>query len=87
MKRPAILKHDGKIFLTFSASATGACYCMGMMYIDENADLLDPHAWTKLRHSVLKTEEEKGIYGTGAQLLCKGRRWCDGSLCLSCPPV
>ena len=68
---PAILKHDGKIFLTFSASATGACYCMGMMYIDENADLLDPHAWTKLRHSVLKTDEEKGIYGPGHNCFVK----------------
>ena len=68
---PAILKHDGKIFLTFSASATGACYCMGMMYSDENADLLDPHAWTKLRHSVLKTDEEKGIYGPGHNCFVK----------------
>ena len=62
---PAILKKNGKIFMTFSASATGACYCMGMMYVDENADLLDPGVWTKLRYPVLKTEEEKGIYGPG----------------------
>lgn len=62
---PAILKHDGKLFLTFSASATGACYCMGMLYVDEDADLLDPHRWTKLRYPVLKTDEEKGVYGPG----------------------
>lgn len=62
---PAILKHDGKIFMTFSASATGACYCMGMMYVDEEAELLDPHAWTKLRYPVLQTDEEKGVYGPG----------------------
>ena len=62
---PEILKRDGKIFVTFSASGTGACYCMGMMYVDENADLLDPHAWTKLRYPVLKKDEEKGIYGPG----------------------
>ncbi|NCB93938.1 MAG: alpha-N-arabinofuranosidase [Clostridia bacterium] len=62
---PAILKNDGKIFMTFSASATGACYCMGMMYVPEDAELLDPHAWTKLRYPVLKTDEEKGIYGPG----------------------
>ena len=62
---PAVLKHDGKIFMTFSASATGACYCMGLMYIDEEADALDPHAWTKLRYPVLQTDEEKGIYGPG----------------------
>lgn len=62
---PAVLKHDGKIFLTFSASATGACYCMGMLYISEDADVLDPHAWTKLRNPVLTTDAEKGIYGPG----------------------
>lgn len=62
---PAILKHDGRIFLTFSASATGGCYCMGMLYIDEDADLLDPHKWTKMRQPVLKTDEEMGIYGPG----------------------
>ena len=44
---------------------------MGMMYIDENAELLDPHAWTKLRHSVLKTNEEKGIYGPGHNCFVK----------------
>lgn len=62
---PAVIKHDGRIFVTFSASATGACYCMGMLYIDEDEDLLDPARWTKLRKPVLKTDEEKGIYGPG----------------------
>ena len=62
---PAILKHNGKIYLTFSASATGECYCMGMLYIDENADLLDPACWIKLRHPVLKTDREAGVFGPG----------------------
>ena len=62
---PAILKHNGKIYMTFSASATGECYCMGLMYADENADLLDPRSWTKLRYPVLKTDREKGIFGPG----------------------
>ncbi len=62
---PAVLKHDGKIFLTFSASETGACYCMGLLYADENADLLDPQQWTKKRMPVLTTDEEKGIFGPG----------------------
>ena len=33
---PAYLEHNGKIFLTYSASETGECYCMGMLSIDEN---------------------------------------------------
>ncbi|MCI7097365.1 MAG: family 43 glycosylhydrolase [Lachnospiraceae bacterium] len=62
---PAVIKHDGRIFMTYSASETGACYCMGMLYTEEDADLLDPAQWTKLRYPVLKTDEEKGIYGPG----------------------
>lgn len=62
---PAVLKHDGKIFLTYSASATGACYAMGMLSTEEGADLLDPAAWKKERYPVLATDEEKGIYGPG----------------------
>lgn len=62
---PSILKHDGKIFMTFSGSATGACYCVGLMYADETDDLLDPRSWTKLRYPVLQTDEEKGIFGPG----------------------
>lgn len=62
---PAILKKNGKIFITFSASATGACYCMGMLTADEDADLLDPQSWKKSRYPVLTTDEGKGIYGPG----------------------
>lgn len=62
---PAVLKHEGRIFMTFSASATGASYCMGMMYAQEGADLLDPQSWTKRNVPVLKTDEAKGIYGPG----------------------
>ncbi len=68
---PAILKHDGRIFMTFSASATGACYCMGLMYIEKDADVLDPHAWTKLRYPVLQTDEGKGVYGPGHNCFVK----------------
>ncbi len=62
---PAVLKRNGKIFLTYSASATGAEYCMGMLTIDANAHLLDPRAWKKERWPVLKTDESKGLYGPG----------------------
>ena len=62
---PAVLKHNGKIFIAFSASATGACYCMGYMEADEMADLLDRNSWTKTRHPVLQTDYDKKIYGPG----------------------
>ena len=62
---PAVLKHDGKIFVTYSASGTGACYCMGMLVADENDDMLDPRSWKKRRWPVLCTNAEKNVFGPG----------------------
>lgn len=62
---PAVLKHGGRIFVTFSASATGACYCMGILEASEDADLLDRNSWRKSRYPVLKSIPEKNIYGPG----------------------
>lgn len=62
---PAVVKHGEMIYLTFSASATGACYCMGMLSIHRDADMLDPQMWKKERYPVVKTDPKKGIYGPG----------------------
>lgn len=62
---PAVVKRDGRIFLTYSASETGIAYCMGMLTADEDADLLDPLSWKKERYPVLASDERKGIYGPG----------------------
>lgn len=62
---PAVVKRDGRIFLTYSASETGIAYCMGMLTADEDADLLDPLSWKKERYPVLASDARKGIYGPG----------------------
>ncbi len=62
---PAVIKRDGTIYLTYSASATGACYCMGMLSISEEDDVLDPKAWKKEREPVLSTDYQKGMFGPG----------------------
>lgn len=62
---PAVIKKNGMIYLAYSASATGECYCMGMLSIDENEDLLDPRAWTKEKRPVLCSDRELGFYGPG----------------------
>lgn len=62
---PAAMIHDGKIFLAFSASATGPEYCIGLLYADENADLLQPDSWTKLQKPLLTSEDLVGEYGPG----------------------
>ncbi|MCR5045754.1 MAG: glycoside hydrolase family 43 protein [Treponema sp.] len=62
---PAILKRNGKIFLTYSASATDASYCMGLLSADENADLLDSASWSKQSEPVLTTDVNAKIFGPG----------------------
>ncbi len=62
---PGVIKHGGKLFLTYSASETGVYYCMGMLSADEDADLLDPLSWKKERYPVLQSDASKGIYGPG----------------------
>jgi len=69
---PAVLKYNGKLFVTFSASATGACYCMGMLTADEDADLLDPRSWDKDRYPVLTTDVSLKVYGPGHNCFVKG---------------
>lgn len=62
---PAVIKNGGKVYITFSASATGACYCMGLMKADEQSDLLDRNSWQKSRYPVLATDYDKKIFGPG----------------------
>ncbi|MBR3955993.1 MAG: family 43 glycosylhydrolase [Clostridia bacterium] len=62
---PAAMIHDGKIFLAFSASATGPEYCIGLLYADEKADLLNGASWTKLPYPLLTSEDLPDEYGPG----------------------
>lgn len=62
---PSVIKRNGKIYLTYSASETGAAYCVGMLSTSEDAEILDPRAWKKERYPVLKSDETLGIYGPG----------------------
>ncbi len=61
----AVLKRNGKIFMSYSASATDHNYCMGLLYADEAADLLDPKSWSKSPVPVFQTNVENGQYGPG----------------------
>ncbi|MGW4116206.1 family 43 glycosylhydrolase [Actinosynnema sp. NPDC004786] len=62
---PAVLIRNGRVFVTFSASATDARYCMGLLTADENANLLDARSWTKTPTPVFATNEATGQYGPG----------------------
>ncbi len=62
---PAFLKRNGKIFMTYSVNATDRNYRVGLLWADEDADLLDPDSWTKSPGPVFQTSEDNGIYGPG----------------------
>jgi GH43 family beta-xylosidase len=62
---PSVIVSRGRVWLTFSASATGACYCMGLLSAPVDADLLDPAVWTKERHPVFATDEPSKRFGPG----------------------
>ncbi|WP_138495627.1 family 43 glycosylhydrolase [Paenibacillus pinistramenti] len=62
---PAVLHRGGRILISYSASATDHHYCMGLLYADDDADLLDPASWTKSPLPVFATSEENGQYGPG----------------------
>ncbi|WEG11089.1 glycoside hydrolase family 43 protein [Pullulanibacillus sp. KACC 23026] len=61
----AVLKRKGKLFITYSASATDHHYCMGMLSADESSPLLDPASWTKSPQPVFQTDEKVNKFGPG----------------------
>ncbi|WP_343084051.1 family 43 glycosylhydrolase [Blautia producta] len=62
---PGVIKHGGKIFITFSGSGTDSLYCVGLLYADEKADLLDAASWKKLPYPVFQSSRATGQFGLG----------------------
>lgn len=61
----AVINRNGRVFITYSASATDHNYCMGLLSANENADLLDPRSWHKSPRPVFQTSEANQQYGPG----------------------
>jgi GH43 family beta-xylosidase len=62
---PAVIKRNGRIFITYSASATDHNYAVGLLWIHENENLLDTAAWQKSPTPVFYTNEEIHRFGPG----------------------
>jgi GH43 family beta-xylosidase len=62
---PAVLIRNGRVFLTFSASATDARYCMGLLTASADADLLDRASWVKTPDPIFVTSPATARYGPG----------------------
>ncbi|WP_329212745.1 glycoside hydrolase family 43 protein [Streptomyces sp. NBC_00683] len=61
----AVIKRNGRVFMTYSASATDANYCMGLLTADDRSDLMNPASWAKSPEPVFTSSEETGQYGPG----------------------
>ncbi|MFN3807460.1 family 43 glycosylhydrolase [Asticcacaulis sp.] len=62
---PAVLIRNGRIFVTYSASATDHNYCLGLLTARADADLMDPASWSKSPVPVFVSSEKNTIWGPG----------------------
>lgn len=62
---PAVIIRNGRVFMTFSASATDANYCMGLLTASANANLLDASSWSKTPTPVFQSNARTGEWGPG----------------------
>ena len=60
-----MIQRNGKVFLTYSASATDANYCMGMLTASLSSDLLNPASWTKSPSPILTSNAATSQFGPG----------------------
>nr|WP_307544225.1 family 43 glycosylhydrolase [Streptomyces sp. V3I8] len=62
---PAVVQRGGKVFMTFSASATDSNYCLGLLTASASADLMNAASWTKTPTPVFTSNTATGQYGPG----------------------
>jgi GH43 family beta-xylosidase len=60
-----VIKRNGTIFLTYSASATDHNYCVGLLTAAETSDLMDPLSWKKSQEPVFVSNSETSQWGPG----------------------
>lgn len=64
---PAILRHGGRVFLTYSA---GGCehydYTLGMLALKDGGDPRDPGSWTKKPNPVFAFSDDHWVWGPGS---------------------
>ncbi|MEV7194818.1 glycoside hydrolase family 43 protein [Streptomyces sp. NPDC093510] len=61
----SVIRRNGRVFMTYSASATDANYCLGLLTADAGSDLLDPASWAKSPKPVFTSNETTKQYGPG----------------------
>ncbi|KAK0747222.1 glycosyl hydrolase [Apiosordaria backusii] len=62
---PSVIQRNGKIFMTYSASATDHNYCMGLLTASATANLMNPASWTKSRTPIFVSNANTNQWGPG----------------------
>lgn len=62
---PAVIKNKDMVYLAFSAASVDESYCVGILYIQKDADLLNAKAWTKIPYPLLASEDLVQQVGPG----------------------
>lgn len=62
---PSVLIRNGKIMVVYSAANTGSNYCMGLLWCDENADVMDISSWHKMSEPIMQSSDDIKEYGPG----------------------
>lgn len=61
----AVIQRNGRVFMTFSASATDANYCIGLLTASATSNLMNPSSWTKSPQPVFRSNASTSQYGPG----------------------
>ncbi|MFJ9862777.1 family 43 glycosylhydrolase [Streptomyces sp. NPDC101165] len=62
---PYVIQRHGRVFLTYSASATDHHYCMGLLTADADSDLMNAAGWSKSPTPVFTSNDTTKQYGPG----------------------
>jgi GH43 family beta-xylosidase len=62
---PAVITHGDRLFVSYSASATDENYCIGLLWVDIDANPLQASHWHKSLQPVFITSDENRQYGPG----------------------
>ncbi|NRR32866.1 family 43 glycosylhydrolase [Oxalobacteraceae bacterium] len=62
---PEVIKRNGKIFISYSASSCDPRYVMGMLTAADTSNLLSAASWTKSATPVFQSNPTANVYGPG----------------------
>ncbi|WP_092557416.1 family 43 glycosylhydrolase [Actinoplanes derwentensis] len=62
---PSVIQRNGKVFMSYSASATDANYALGLLTASSSANLLSASSWVKNASPVFVSNSSTGQYGPG----------------------